>query len=160
MRILLDFLVIANEQCPSFGALYYAPPLLPFKSEIDRTRLWPFAEISLRGKGDPERELGGVMSKHRDHLILSRCLSKGSAHGAHSSVSACQNGQSRVESGAIPQAWIEDDRQEVPRALTQDEAEADATEKRIVTRSYQSRRRKRRTRLLRSRNSQQVSTQC
>ncbi len=31
-----------------------------------------------------------------------------------------------VESGAIPQAWIEDDRQEVPRALTQDEAEADA----------------------------------
>ena len=60
------------------------------------TRLWPFAEISLRGKGDPERELGGVMSKHRDHLILSRCLSKGSAHGAHSSVSACQNGQSRV----------------------------------------------------------------
>ena len=40
------------------------------------TRLWPFAEISLRGKGDPERELGGVMSKHRDHLILSRCLSK------------------------------------------------------------------------------------
>ena len=65
-------------------------------TDLAYSRLWPFAEISLRGKGDPERELGGVMSKHRDHLILSRCLSKGSAHGAHSSVSACQNGQSRV----------------------------------------------------------------
>ena len=73
----------------------HAENLLKLRN-LGTTRLWPFAEISLRGKGDPERELGGVMSKHRDHLILSRCLSKGSAHGAHSSVSACQNGQSRV----------------------------------------------------------------